>query len=224
MSDQPPYPPQQPPYGPRPGGGEINPPPLGPPQGPPGMQPPPGYGPPPPQYGQYGGGGFAPLPEYQPPAPYAGWWSRVAALLIDGLIASLATIIPVIIGTVLMVSATDSTTDSFGTTTSEVTNGGLFAVGIILLIVGALIGLLIQIWNQGLRQGKLGQSLGKQILGIKVIEMSTGQPQGSGKGVLRWLLYAVLSNLCFLDLLWPLWDKKHQTWHDMIVSSVVVKA
>ncbi|WP_370619282.1 RDD family protein [Mumia sp. Pv 4-285] len=230
MSDQPPYPPQepqQPPYGqqPPPGYGQQPPPGYG-------QQPPPGYGQQPspygqqpPQYGQYGGGGYSPLADYQPPSPYAGWWSRVAALIIDGLIGTLASAIPIIIGAVLLSTSVEVQSDPYGNTSeSEVTNEGLFALGIILLIVGFLVAFLFQIWNQGIRQGKGGQSLGKQFLGITVIEMSTGQPQGAGKGALRWLLYYVLASLCFLDLLWPLWDKKHQTWHDMIVSSVVVKA
>lgn len=218
-SDQPPYPPQQPPSGP-----------YGPPQGmPPGYgqqgppQPPP-YGQPP-QYGPYGGGGgYAPVPHYVPPAPYASWWSRVGALLIDSLLATLLTIVPVIVGAIVLAGATETTTNAFDETTSEVVNGGQFALGIGLLLLGWLLGLVFQIWNQGIRQGQRGQSLGKQLLGIKVIEMSTGQPQGAGKGVLRYLLYAVLAGACFLDVLWPLWDAKKQTWHDMIVSSVVVKA
>lgn len=40
---------------------------------------------------------------------------------------------------------------------------------------------------------------------------------------LRAILSSILGQACFLNYLWPLWDKKHQTWHDMIVSSVVVK-
>ena len=226
MSDQPPYPPQQPPpYGqqPPPGYGQQPPPGYGqPPQG--YGQQPQGYGQQPPQYGQYGGSGYSQPADYQPPAPYAGWWSRVGALLIDSVITMLITIVPAIVGLVLLNGASESTTDSFGTTTTDVTNDGLFATGLILLVLSFAVGLAFQIWNQGVRQGKGGQSLGKQILGIKVVEMNTGQPQGAGKGVLRWLLYSVLSGLCFLDLLWPLWDKKKQTWHDMIVSSVVVKA
>ncbi|MBW9206204.1 RDD family protein [Mumia sp. zg.B17] len=233
MSDQPPYPPQQPaPYGQQPPPYGQQPPPPGYGQPPQGYGPPPqGYGPPPqgygqqpPQYGQYGGSGYGQVQDYQPPAPYAGWWSRVGALLIDGIIAWLIMIIPVVIGAVMMGAATETETDSFGTTTSEVSNSGLMTAGVIILILGFLVGLAFQIWNQGTRQGKGGQSIGKQILGIKVVDLKTGQPQGAGTGVLRWLLYSVLSSLCFLDLLWPLWDKKKQTWHDMIVSSVVVKA
>ncbi|MFD1826631.1 MULTISPECIES: RDD family protein [Mumia] len=204
-SDQPPYP-QQPPQGP------YGPPPQGP------------YGQQPPQFGQYGGGGYAPVPEYVPPSPYASWWARVAAVLIDGLIASLLTVVPVIVGVIVLAGATETTNTSLDETRSEITNGGQFALGLGLILLGVLIGLVFQIWNQGIRQGQGGQSLGKQLLGIKVIEMRTGEPQGAAKGVLRYVLYAVLANACFLDVLWPLWDAKKQTWHDMIVSSVVVKA
>ncbi len=203
-SEQPPQYPQQPPYG---------------------QQPPPyGQYPQQPPYGQYGGGGYAPVPEYVPPAPFAGWWSRVAALLVDGALAVLLTVVPVVVGTLVLAEATETTTTSLDETTSEIVNGGQFALGLGLVVLGFLVGLVFQIWNQGIRQGQRGQSLGKQLLGITVVDMRTGEPQGAGKGVLRYILLAILANACFLDLLWPLWDAKKQTWHDMIVSSVVVKA
>ncbi|PJJ55990.1 putative RDD family membrane protein YckC [Mumia flava] len=157
-------------------------------------------------------------PDYVPPSPYAGWWSRVGAYLIDGLIGAVIALIPAVVGGVLL--AAGGGTDAEG----DVENGGLVALGIVLLVLAWLLALLFQLWNQGIRQGSRGQSIGKGVLGIRVIEMATGQPLGAGRGVLRWILLVVLYGLCFLDVLWPLWDKKKQTWHDMIVGSVVVRA
>ncbi|KHL19160.1 putative RDD family membrane protein YckC [Mumia flava] len=225
MSDQQ----QPPPHGDEPGTGQQPPPGYG-------QQPPSGYGqqpqygqpPQPPQYGQYGGDGSAYVqPEYVPPTPYASWIARVGAYLLDYLIVLVLALIPAVIGVVLVAVSVTTTTESTSTSTtaqSEVTNAGLFAFGMMLLVLSGIVAIGFDLWNQGIRQGTKGQSLGKQVVGIRVIEIATAQPQGAGKGFLRWLLLVILFNACFLDVLWPLWDKKKQTWHDMIVSSVVVQA
>jgi uncharacterized RDD family membrane protein YckC len=30
--------------------------------------------------------------------------------------------------------------------------------------------------------------------------------------------------LCFLGFFWMLWDRRKQTWHDMVANSLVVRA
>lgn len=218
--------PWHPPYGPPPHGQQPPPYGYGPPQPPYGQQPPPyGYGPPQPPYGQQPPA-WGP-PPWVPPGRLSSWWSRVGALLIDSLIAAALTIVPVIVGIVLVRSATEDRVRYDGlyqTHESVVTSPLLLGIGIFFLVGGWLLGVGFTIWNLGWRQGKGGQSFGKQVLRIRVVHKDTGAPLGGGTGLLRWLLYYVLSGACFLDLLWPLWDEKHQTWHDMIVSSVVIDA
>lgn len=180
---------------------------------------PPGYGPPPPAYGNpppaYGAAQYGP-----PTVPYASWWSRVGAYLLDGLIAFGIAIVPFIIGGIIIGTTASTTTDSDGFTTA--TNAGN-PLGYVFLVVGyvALFG--FQIWNIGVRQGKKGQTLGKQIVGIQVVRAENGQFLGAGAGFLRWLMLAILGGICFLDFLWPLWDDKKQSWHDKIVGSVVLR-
>jgi len=73
-----------------------------------------------------------------------------------------------------------------------------------------------------LNGGPRGQTIGKQVLGIRVVDRTTGGPIGYGRGVLRyfasWLSYIV----CLLGYLWMLWDREKQCWHDKIASDFVV--
>jgi len=193
-----------------------------------------------PQYPSYPSGGEAtqppadgaptPPPAYGgqpagPVVPYASWGSRVGAILLDGLIGIAIAIVPIIIGVVIAFkdAGTEITQDPVtGLDTVEIT-GGVNAVGVIILVLASLFYFGFTIWNLAIRQGKLGQSLGKKVLGISVVRQDNGRFLGAGAGFLRWLVAQVLGGICFLDYLWPLWDEKKQTWHDKVVSSVVIR-
>lgn len=218
MTQPPEYPtypgPEQPPTPPP--AGSQPPPPPGYQAPPPGYQPPPppGYQPPPQQ--PYG----APPPQGSPWGEYAGWWSRVGAQLLDGLITLAVICIPLIVGAVLAFK--DVETDPI---TDEIT-GGVDPVGVVIMVLGGLLYLVFDIWNRGVRVGTKGQSLGKQVVGIRVAKDADGQLLGGGGGFLRWLMTFVLNLIScvgLLDVLWPLWDNKKQTLHDKIVGSVSLR-
>ncbi|QNE20544.1 RDD family protein [Kribbella qitaiheensis] len=175
--------------------------PPGQPGGNQGLQP---YNPTRPGYNPYhqGGYGFAPLGGGQ----LAGWGSRVGASIIDSLFA----LIPIPIGAVVAIAMSGSLekmSDSART----------------VMVVAYLAYFALVIWNRIIRQGRKGQSIGKKVLGLKLVAVRTGQPLGVGRCLGREVSGIILSNLCFLDLLWPLWDEKKQTWHDKIVASHVLK-
>jgi len=229
MSNYPPPPPSDPnqpqnPYG------QQQPQQPPPPQNPYGQQPPPppGYGQQQPQYGQpqqgYGQQQGYPQQGYGQPAygqqqygapgmspfgPYAGWGTRLAAYLIDALVAVVPGIVFVIIGAVLLGSADPGETS---------------VPGVLIMILGYVVIFAVQIWNFVFKQGNTGQSIGKGVMNIKVVNMNTGQPLGTGGGFIRWLMHAFIDGaICYLGFLWPLWDDKNQTWGDKVASSVVVK-
>lgn len=226
MTDHPQYPKYPGEEGP---GGQVPPPPN-----------PPGQGqvpPPPPAYGQAPGYGQPPAygqaPAYgQPPAygqdwqkgpqgSYASWGARLGAYLLDGLIAFAIAIVPVVVGLVVLLAGATETTDIYGNTTLEDTN----PLGVVIMGIGYLATFVFSIWNFVFRQGRTGQTLGKKIVGIKVIKERDGQPMGAGLAFGRYLLMAILSTLtCYINLLWPLWDDKKQALHDKVVSTVVVTA
>ena len=67
-----------------------------------------------------------------------------------------------------------------------------------------------------------GQTVGKRMLGIRVIDFSTGGPIGFGRGLLRYVGRIASTIVCLLGYFWMLWDKEKQTWHDKIATTVVV--
>jgi uncharacterized RDD family membrane protein YckC len=67
-----------------------------------------------------------------------------------------------------------------------------------------------------------GQSIGKKLLNIRVIDFATGGPIGHGRAFLRWVGRILSGIPLALGYLWMLWDKEKQTWHDKIANCVVV--
>lgn len=196
--------------------------------------PPPSGFPPPPPPGAYGG---PPPPGYSStygttaPAQmrYAGVLPRLGAIVLDGIIAGLL-ILPAIV--VLAAGPTRITTcsvDEEGNVTigeeinslCEVPTGGTIAAAVALGVAG-LAGILCY---YTIPVGRTGQTLGKRAVGVRVVDAVSGQPIGNGRALGRYLFSAIISgNVCFLGYLWALWDGRKQTWHDKVVSSVVVKA
>jgi uncharacterized RDD family membrane protein YckC len=75
----------------------------------------------------------------------------------------------------------------------------------------------------GYLNGATGQSPGKRAVGVRLIRESDGGHLGGGMGILREIVHIVDSLALLLGWLWPLWDKKRQTFADKILSTVVVR-
>jgi uncharacterized RDD family membrane protein YckC len=91
-----------------------------------------------------------------------------------------------------------------------------------MLLLGAAISLAFGFWNVVIRQGNTGYSLGKTVVGIRLLKESTGEPMGPGLCFVRQLAHYVDSLLCYLGWFWPIWDRKRQTFADKIMRTVVV--
>ncbi len=67
------------------------------------------------------------------------------------------------------------------------------------------------------------QSIGKAILGMRVVRNTDGQPVGIWWMLLRELVVKHASAICFcLGYIWVLIDKKNRAWHDKILDTYVV--
>ncbi|MET9613336.1 RDD family protein [Kitasatospora indigofera] len=176
------------------------------------QQPPAGYGIP-----QQPGYGHA---AYVQPF-YAGWGSRVAAYLIDGLIVGVPAGILYMIGLGMTAGSLDCSTDSYGVTSCD--GGGISGGGIVLILLGAAIGIAGNLWLIA-QEGKTGQTPGKKMVNIRVVREADGQPLGFGMAFVRKLCHAIDGMACYVGFLWPIWDAKKQTFADKIMSSVVVKS
>jgi uncharacterized RDD family membrane protein YckC len=125
---------------------------------------------------------------------YAGFWIRFAASLLDGILIGVGT---GIVGA--MLGADDA------------------GVNLLNLIVGvAYFGML--------EGGPTGQTLGKRVCNIRVVDATTGQAGiGIGRGIGRYFARWLSAIVLLLGYLWMLWDPRKQTWHDKLVGSIVVK-
>ena len=68
-----------------------------------------------------------------------------------------------------------------------------------------------------------GMTLGKWLLGVKVVEKLTGNSPGFWRMILRETIGKGVSGMIFgLGFFWAIWDKDGQAWHDKIARTVVV--
>lgn len=101
----------------------------------------------------------------------------------------------------------------------------LFAVGTILdaiglnLYVQVLISHLYYVLLIGLR----GQTIGKQLLGIRVVNRN-GDVPGIGRAMLREVIGKFVSGIVLLlGYIWVLFDRRRQAWHDKIGGTYVIR-
>jgi len=140
---------------------------------------------------------------------YANWLYRVGSYFIDAIVTGIVLWIALLLINVL--NLRDDT-------------GAPSAVGLVLYLVGAAVSIGVGIWNQFIRQGRTGQSLGKQALGTRLISAQTGQPIGGWMAFVRQLCHILDALPCYIGFLWPIWDSRRQTFADKIVNTVVVRA
>lgn len=206
---------------------DFPPPPPPPPGGPP--SPPPGYGAPPSGFGGPPPGyGYLPPGVDAPSQGFAGFGARLGGYLLDGLLYGLLAAVFLIPATVFGVAAFDDCVaieNADGTVEDIVCppgapDGGLLAAGIALGVVGVIV--VAVVYLRAL--GRTGQTWGRKIVGIRVVSKETGQPIGFGRALGRQLFAGFISaNVCYLGYLWMLWQPQRQTWHDLVVGTVVVR-
>ena len=113
--------------------------------------------------------------------------------------------------------------------------GAALIDGIILAVIQAILGAIVgSSAGQGLgilialgyftyfEGGPSGQTVGKRVLKIRVIDFQTGGEIGYVRGFIRWIGRYLSAIVILLGYLWMLWDKEKQTWHDKLSGAVVV--
>jgi uncharacterized RDD family membrane protein YckC len=152
----------------------------------------------------------------------AGFGVRLGGYLLDGLLYGLLMAAFAIPGAVLIAASFQDcrTVDDEIICPPGSPSGGLIASGILLFLAGFLI--VAFIYLRAL--GRTGQTWGRRIVGIKVVDENTGHPIGFGRALGRQLFAGFISaQVLYLGYLWMLWDAKKQTWHDKVVSSKVIR-
>jgi uncharacterized RDD family membrane protein YckC len=141
---------------------------------------------------------------------HASWLQRVGATLIDG-VAVLAAqfVFGLVIGMFLR--------PQLRIENGEVVENTLATY----LLLTYAFSLLFTLYNYGYRQGNTGSTIGKSLVGLRVVGADTGQPIGFGMSVLRQICH-ILDGFFLLGYLWPLWDTERRTFADMIMRTRVV--
>lgn len=186
-----------------------------------GTPPPPPPPPPPGGYGQVPAPGIAPNGK-----EYAPWIWRVLSYLIDYVpvvvIVGIGYLFAAILTTTSEVVREGSVGDTAYSYTTVDTSTSAF--GILLVFLCWAIALAYWFWNKGYREGTTGKSIGKSVTGYTTVNEETGEPLGAGMGIVRVLLLYVDFAICYIGVLWPLWDPKRQALlSDKVTKAVVYK-
>lgn len=127
---------------------------------------------------------------------FSGWFQRAAAYLVDSVIAA-----PFFLAAGLL--------DDPGTT--------------VLYYLLAALGFAIWGYNRWWRAGRTGQSWGRLLLGIRLVDADTGRPIGPLKAAVRDFAHLLDDLILYLGYLLPLWTSKRQTLADTVMGTVVLR-
>jgi len=174
------------------------------------------------------------------PAPgfeYAGFWRRVWAYLIDGLLVGIPFwIVAAPIVANAFASAGFSVLFQAGSYQIDPSSGSYVptaateaAIQAMSTQLGPLLDLLFLAFSlvEGLYftllWSRRGASLGQELLGVEVRSVSDGKRISFLRGWLR--IFGFFIDGIFLDLgfAWAAFDKRKQGWHDKIAGTVVIK-
>ena len=200
-------------------------------------------------------GGAAPAPSYAPMTAYAGagtavattpdgeplagWWQRVGAYVIDGLII---TPLVAIFGFPWIREIAGAFGDSVAESMDAAESGAalpdqadLLAELLVPILLLTVLGLLVNfVYNVGFLKWKAATP-GKLVVGLRVRLREAPGPLSWGTVLLRWVgqnwssglsmvpVLGLLGLYPVLDLLWPLWDDKRQALHDKVAKTNVVR-
>ena len=139
----------------------------------------------------------------------ASWWRRLAALLLDGAILGGIVLVTLLVAGIPL--------EDVNTT---ILDGSSLVLTLLFVLPKA-------IYDTALI-GSRNQTFGKMALGIQVVdENDRATPIGYVRAFTRWLstafLWALFTVPGVLDHLWPLRDRRRQTFHDKFAHSVVVR-
>jgi len=144
----------------------------------------------------------------------AGFWPRVGAFALDGVVASAA--LAVIVFVLALFAAIVAGSPALA---------GLGAAEGILVVIGypVLFPLTGLVWGPPYHAFALplwGRTLGMRWLRLQVVTAEGGRP--TWRTSLKRAVASYASFILWLGYLWAAWDPKQQTWHDKIAGTLVV--
>ncbi len=133
---------------------------------------------------------------------YAGFWIRVGASFIDGLLFAIFTL------PITMIVYGDTLWES----ESMILGPADFLINYIL---PAVVVVLFWLYKSA--------TPGKMIFKLKVVDATTGNVLTVGQAIGRYLAYFLASIPLLLGIIWIVFDNKKQGWHDKLANTAVIR-
>jgi uncharacterized RDD family membrane protein YckC len=150
---------------------------------------------------------------------YAGFMSRLLALLVDTLIVSFSF---VAITWFVSVTTTMLQLRSFlGYSINSIPGSANFINALFGPVVGVILTLSYVAFYYVFFWSLTGQTPGKMLLGVRVVSMK-GHRVSPLRGILRFIGYFLSAIPLGLGFLWILLDDTRQSWHDKIAGTYVI--
>jgi uncharacterized RDD family membrane protein YckC len=70
---------------------------------------------------------------------------------------------------------------------------------------------------------RTGQSFGKRFIGIRIVRIDGRRPDYRDLALRHFVGYPLAILCACIGILWMIWDKKQQGWHDKLSGTLVVK-
>jgi uncharacterized RDD family membrane protein YckC len=171
-------------------------------------------------------------PEVAPgPAPgyvYVGFWQRVIAWFIDGLILGLVDVVLIVVAVGIGLSQVDWSAFSIDPGTGHILTSqaeylslyrGFFAaiIGFYGLTFLLFAGYFVLLWWLA------GGTIGQRLMGMEIRTVAEGRRVGFWRSCLRFVGLLISWWAFGIGLLWVGIDDRKQGWHDKIASTFVVK-
>lgn len=155
----------------------------------------------------------------------ATFGQRLGAMLLDTLVMGIP--VAALIG-VAFLTFFAGTASMFGSLDqADPSRGGGFVAGFMgFFLLVMLAGMVVPVlYGVGFEGSRLGQTIGKWAVGIRVVDGPTAGRLTPGRALVRVLVRSLASgNVFALGYLWMLWDEQNRTWHDLVADSRVVVA
>ncbi len=157
--------------------------------------------------------------------PLATFGQRLGALVVDTLVLGIPMVALIGLGSLVLFAGAAST---FGDLDRAAPGAGAgFATGFLgFFLLVMLVGLVVPVlYGVGFEGSRLGQTVGKWAVGIRVVDGPTAGRLAPSRALVRVLVRSLASgNVFALGYLWMLWDEQNRTWHDLVADSRVVVA
>ncbi|MGD8148414.1 RDD family protein [Ornithinimicrobium sp. Y1694] len=165
--------------------------------------------------------------------PLAGWWHRVGARLLDGLLLGIFSVIVVV--PLVAPSFSDNIRSWMDAVFAAVDSGSAVTPDMPAALQSDMLrltvaGVLVNIIYETAMVTAFGGTVGKLMTGLRVRLRETPGNPPVGPAAIRGSIYAVLPQIPWIgwllglvNYLWPLWDPARQALHDKAAKTNVVR-